>query len=90
LLINAAFYGYVLWLCVVFFVIAKGKERILVAGWGPDLLLNPIKGVVSAPAVGAIRQFQAVSLAIAFLAALSIFLEIAARDKLSPESSDLE
>ncbi len=87
LLINAAFYGYVLWLCVVFFVAAKGRERILVAGWCPGLLLNPIKGVVSSPAVTAIRQFQAFSLAVAFLAAVSIFLEAETRDrdKASPE-----
>jgi hypothetical protein len=90
LLINAAFYGYLLWLWVVFFLMAKGKERIWVAGWGPGLLLNPIKSVVPSPVVTAIRQFQAFSLAVAFLAAVSIFLGIAARDKLSPESSDLE
>ena len=89
LLINAAFYGYILWLWVVFFVAAKGRERMLVAGWGPDLLLNPIKSVVSSPVVTAIRQFQAFSLAVAFLAAVSIFLEIAARDKPSADSSDL-
>jgi hypothetical protein len=74
----------------LFFVLAKGKEGIWVAGWCPGLLLNPIKDVVSSPAVATVRQFQALSLAVAFLAAVSIFLETAARDKLSPESSDLK
>jgi len=90
LLINAAFYGYVQWLWVVFFVAAKGKERIWVAGWCPGLLLNPIKGVASSPVVTTIRQFQAFSLAVAFLAAVSIFLDIAARDNRPPETRDLE
>jgi hypothetical protein len=90
LLINVAFYGYLLWLCVVFFVMAKGKERILVAGWCPGLLLDPIKSVASSPAVTAIRQFQAFGLAVAFLAAVSIFLETAARDKPSLGSGDLK
>jgi hypothetical protein len=31
--INIAFYVYLAWLCVAFFRVAVGKERILVAGW---------------------------------------------------------
>jgi hypothetical protein len=90
LLINAAFYVYILWAFVGLFSIAKGRERFLVAGWGPGLLLDPIKGVVSSPAVTVIRQFQAVSIAVALLAAVSIFLETPARNNVPPESSDLK
>jgi len=89
--IDVAFYAYLLWLWVIVFSIAKSKERIWVAGWGPGLLLNPLKVVVSSPpGVTAIRQVQALSLAVAFLAAVSIFLEAEARDKASPESGDLK
>jgi len=43
LAVNVAFYTYLLWLCTVFLRIAQGKERILVAGCFPGILLTPSK-----------------------------------------------
>ncbi len=77
---DLGFYFLLLLLFVSFSGGTRGKERILVAGWFPDLFMNPLKALVPLPAVWAIRQFQAISLAVSFLAAISIFLEIAARE----------
>jgi len=87
--VDVAFYGYLLWLCVVFFRIAKGKEKALVAGWCPGVLLGPIKHLVSISAAAAIQQVQAASIAIAFVAVVFILLESPARNNARPDSHAL-
>jgi len=80
--VDVAFYAYLLWLCVVFFRIAQGKERVLVAGWCPGILLGPIEHLVSISTAAAIQYVQAVSIAVAFVAAVLILLEGPARGNL--------
>jgi hypothetical protein len=73
--VNVAFYAYLLWLCVVFFRVAIGKERVLVAGWFLLILLGPIQSLVSTSAATAVEYIKAVSIAVAFVAVLLLFLE---------------
>jgi len=60
--IQLAFYGYLLWLCFVFFRAAQGKERVIVAGWFAVILLTPIETFISRPAAGAIRYAEALGM----------------------------
>jgi len=39
--LNVAFYAWVVWLCLVFFRAARGKERIVVGGWLPGHPIGP-------------------------------------------------
>ena len=73
--VNVAFYGSLVWLCVVFFRVAIGKERVLVAGWFLLILLSPIQSLVSTSAAAAIQYIKAVSIAVAFVAVLLLVLE---------------
>ena len=73
--VNVAFYTYLLWLSVVFFQVAMGKERVLVAGWFLLILLSPIQSLVSTSAAAAIQYIKAVSIAVAFVAVLWLVLE---------------
>jgi hypothetical protein len=79
LAVNVAFYAWLLWLCVVFPRALQGKERVLVAGWVPGVLLSPIQGLVSASFAIAIQHVKAVSMMVAFFAALTILIEGPAR-----------
>jgi hypothetical protein len=72
LLVNVAFYAYLLWLCFVFFRIAQGKERVIVIGWFFGIVLYPIKVLVSGPAAFVIRYAEAAAMAAAFLVSLDI------------------
>lgn len=72
--IQLVFYGYLLWLCVVFFRGAQGKERVIVAGWFAVILLSPIETFISRPAAVAISYVEAFGIGAAFLAALDILL----------------
>jgi len=87
--VNVAFYAYLLWLCVVFFQVAIGKERVVVAGWFLLSLLGPIQSLVSTSAAAAIQYIKAVSIAVAFVALLLIVLERANWRQRSPDSSAL-
>jgi len=87
--VDVAFYAYLLWLCVVFFRIAQGKERVLVAGWCPGILLGPIEHLVSISTAAAIQYVQAVSIAVAFVAAVLILLEGPARGNAPSDRSVL-
>ena len=75
LVANAAFYGYLFWLCVVFLRRTHGKERVLVAGYCPGVLLAPIQTLVSPFAAIAIQCIKATGIAVAFVAALLILFE---------------
>jgi uncharacterized membrane protein len=74
LAVNVVFYAYLPWLCVIFLREARGAERVLVAGWLPGILLSPVQRWVSMSVSSAIRYVQAVSIAIALLAAIHLFL----------------
>ncbi|MHB8527570.1 MAG: hypothetical protein ACYDD2_15660 [Candidatus Acidiferrales bacterium] len=79
--VNGAFYGYLLWLCFVFFRIAQGKERIVVLGCSLGIVLYPIQNVVSTPTAVAIQYVEAAATAVAFLIALDILLRFFVTDK---------
>ncbi len=72
--VNVGFYAYVLWLAVVFYRSAQGKERVLVAGWIGAIFLGWIRNLVSMPLVGTLDWVKAACMLIAFLAAVGILL----------------
>jgi len=79
--VNGAFYAYLLWVCVAFFRITQGRERLVVAGWSLGIVFYPIKYLVSAPAAVAIQYVEAAGMTLAFLAALVILLRFLLVDK---------
>jgi hypothetical protein len=72
---NVALYVWLVWLCVVFPRGLQGKERILVAGCVPGVLLSPIQGMVSVSLAAAIQYVKAASIMVAFFAAMAILVE---------------
>jgi hypothetical protein len=72
--VNAFFYVCSVWICVLFFRGTAGKERILVVGWALGIVLYPLKALFPG-AAGPIQYADATAMGMAFLAALSIFLE---------------
>jgi len=75
LTVNVVIYGWILWLCIVFPRALQGKERVLVAGWVPSLVLGPIQGMVSVSLATAIQYVKAASMMVAFIAAVVILVE---------------
>lgn len=75
LAVNVALYACLLWLCIVFPRALKGKERVLVIGWVPGVVLSPIQGLVSVSLAALIQDIKAASIMVAFFAAVSILLE---------------
>jgi hypothetical protein len=73
-LVNLGFYAYLLWLGVVFYRSAQGKERILVAGWFCAVVLGWIRNLVSMPIAAALGWVIAACMSMAFLAAVDILL----------------
>ena len=73
--VNVALYAWLIWLCVVFPRSLHGKERILVLGWVPDILLSPMQGMVSVWFAAVIQYVKAASITAAFFAAVAILLE---------------
>jgi hypothetical protein len=76
--VNLGFYAYLLWLGVVFYRVAQGKERVLVVGWAAVILLGLIQFLISASAATEIDSLIAFMAAAAFLAAVDIFLKMPA------------
>ena len=72
--VNVGFYAYVLWLAVVFYRSAQGKEKVLVAGWIGAMFLGWIRNLVSAPIAATLDWVKAACMSIAFLAAVRILL----------------
>ena len=72
---NVAIYVCLFYLCIALPLSLRGKERVLVTGWAPGVLLSPIQGVVSASLAAAIQYVKALSIVIAFVAAVLILLE---------------
>jgi len=87
LVVNVALYAWILWLCFVFPRALQGKEWFLVAGWVPGLLLSPIQGMVSAPLANAIQYVKAVSILVAFVAAVVILVEGPQRGTAAPDGA---
>lgn len=87
LAVNVALYAWLLWLCVVFPRALRGKERVLVAGWVPGVLLSPIQGMVSASLAAVIQYVKAASIMIAFFAAVAILLEGPVSGSAPPEGT---
>lgn len=91
LTVNVAMYAWIFWLCIVFPRALSGKERVLVLGWVPGLLLSPVQGIVSVPLAVAIQYFKAVTILVAFIAAVIILVEgpsggTTASDETAPQS----
>ena len=74
--IQLAFYAWVVWLCFVFFRIARGKERAIVICWSFDILMHPLQTFIprSAALDIDIDYVRVLVLAVAFFAALDILL----------------
>jgi hypothetical protein len=72
---NVALCASFIYLCVAFPRGLRGKERVLVAGWVPGVLLSPVQGLVSESLAAAIQYFKAGSIMVAFLAAVAILVE---------------
>lgn len=79
LIVNAAFYGYLVFLGVLFFRVAQGRERIVVVGFFLSNLFYPVEMFVAPPAAIAMKNVNAVAQGVAFLAALDILLRTVAR-----------
>jgi hypothetical protein len=87
LAVNVVLYASLLWLCVVFPRSLRGKERVLVAGWVPGVLLSPIQRMVSASLAAVIQYVKAASIMIAFFAAVAILLEGPVSGSAPPEGT---
>lgn len=74
LAINVAFYGYLVWVCILFFRIAQGRERAIVAGWSLGIVLFPAKYFLSTSTAAAIRYVDCAAMVVALLAALTTLL----------------
>jgi hypothetical protein len=73
--VNVGFYAYVLWLAVVFYRSAQGKERVLVAGWIAAVFLGWIRNLASMPLLATLDWVKAACMLITFLAAADILLK---------------
>ena len=82
-----ALYAWLLWLCIVFPRALHGKERVLVIGWVPGLLLGPIQGLVSVSLAALIQYAKAASITVAFFAAAAILLEGRVSGNGAPDSN---
>ncbi len=81
------FYFYVLYLGVMFYRTARGKERILIAGIFVGILLYPVQ-TLSASALIAVNYIDALGNAVAFLIAVYVFLKIRAVENTRQEKTD--
>lgn len=70
--VNLGFYAYLLWLGIMFYRSARGKERVVVTGWFASLFLGWIQNLVSMPAVAVINWAKAACMLMALLAAIDI------------------
>jgi hypothetical protein len=75
LVVNVAFYAWLLWLCIVFTRAVHGKERVLVVGWALSLLLSLIQGLARVSLAALIQDVRAASIMVAFFAVVAILIE---------------
>jgi hypothetical protein len=81
--VNVAFYACLVSICIGFFRATQGRERVLVAGWFPGILLGPFKNVFSTPATDVIQFFEVVGITVALVESVLIFREyLGPRDNL--------
>jgi hypothetical protein len=73
--VNVGFYTYLLCLGVVFYRMARGKERVLVAGWFAGIVFVPVRILVSTSGA-AVDYVEAVGMMAAFLAAVHILIDV--------------
>jgi hypothetical protein len=71
LVVNVAFYAWLLWLCIVFTRAVHGKEL----GWALSLLLSLIQGLARVSLAALIQDVRAASIMVAFFAVVAILIE---------------
>lgn len=74
--INLLFYAYFLWIAIELPRMGRGTERFLLGGFGMAVFLGVITNLVPASTVPLMRDAHATLMAVAFLAALAILVEI--------------
>jgi hypothetical protein len=72
--VNVGLYAYLLWLAVMFYRGAQGRERVLIAGWFGANVLGWIRNLVSTPVAATLDWVKATCMLMAFLAAVRILL----------------
>jgi hypothetical protein len=87
LVVNVAFYAWLLWLCIVLPRAVHGKERILVTGWVLSLLLSLIQGLVWVSLAALIQDVRAASITVAFFAVVAILIEGPVSGDSAPDSN---
>jgi hypothetical protein len=78
--VNVGFYAYLFYLGIVFYRMAQGKERVLVAGWFVGIFLGPVQ-ILALVSAAAVNYVQAAGMAVAFLAAVHILRDVSASGK---------
>lgn len=78
--INLYFYACFLWVAVECWRMSRGTERVLLGSFCTAAFLDVITNPVPASTVPLIRDAKAAFMAVAFLAALAIFMEIFTSD----------
>ena len=74
-LVNLAFYGYLLWIGLKVYRVAQGMERVVVVGWFDVIFLGFVQNLVSTPQAAAIQSVKAAGMTLAFLAVAYIFFK---------------
>ncbi len=87
LVVNVAFYAWLLWLSIVFPWAARGKEHVLVIGWALSLLLSLIQGLVRPSLAALIQDVRATSMTVAFFAVMAILIEGRVSGDSAPDSN---
>lgn len=77
--INVGFYAYVIWLAVVFYRTAQGRERVLVIGWFGTLFLGWTQVLVSSSSAENIERVEALFMLAGFFAAIDILIRTFAK-----------
>lgn len=73
--LNLTFYAWLLWACKGLLRTAQGRERPLLAGWVSWILLSLIQVIVPISFAAAIQYVKAISIMVAFAAAVVILVE---------------
>src|SRR6202453_2312511 len=67
--VNVGFYAYLFYLGIVFYRMAQGKERVLVAGWFVGIFLGPVQ-ILALVSAAAVDYLQATGMLGAFVAVI--------------------
>ena len=81
--VQFAFYGYLLWLSLVFFRAGSGKERVIVAAWFFAIFAGPLQTLL--PNFASILEFIA---AFGMAAAFLMTVDIGLRQCVHPSGGD--